>query len=90
MAVLSSPPIRERKLQMGQPVLHFEIGCRDSAKSAAFFSGLFGWNMQAMGPATMINTGADNGIHGHITALGHEWPASARQLLRSSVQSSSI
>ena len=57
---------------MGQPVVHFEIGCSDSAKTADFFSGLFGWNMQAMGPATMINTGAGSGIHGHITALGHE------------------
>ena len=57
---------------MGQPVVHFEIGCRDSAKTADFFSSLFGWNMQPMGPATMINTGADSGIHGHITALGHE------------------
>jgi uncharacterized protein len=25
-----------------------------------------------MGPATMIHTGSDSGIHGHITALGHE------------------
>jgi len=57
---------------MGQPVVHFEIGCRDSAKTSAFFSALFGWNTQAMGPATMINTCADGGIHGHITALGHE------------------
>lgn len=57
---------------MGQPVVHFEIGGRDSAKTAAFFSGLFGWKMQSMGPATMINTGADSGIHGDISALGHE------------------
>jgi len=57
---------------MGQPVVHFEIGCRDSAKTSDFFSALFGWNMQAMGPATMINTSADGGIQGHITALGHE------------------
>jgi len=57
---------------MGQPVVHFEIGCRDSGKTANFFSKLFGWNMQPMGPATMISTGADNGIHGHISTLGHE------------------
>ena len=57
---------------MVQPVVHFEIGCRDSAKTAEFFSGLFGWNMQSEGPATMINTGADSGIHGHITTLGHK------------------
>ncbi|MGA2694938.1 MAG: VOC family protein [Terriglobales bacterium] len=57
---------------MGQPVVHFEIGCRDIGKTANFFSKLFGWNMQAAGPATMINTGADTGIQGHITSLGHE------------------
>jgi uncharacterized protein len=57
---------------MGQPVVHFEIGCRDSAKTADFYAHLFDWQMQAMGPATMINTGASDGIQGHITSLGHE------------------
>ena len=64
--------ILRREIAMGQPGVHFEIGCRDNAKTADFFSSLFGWNMQAMGPATMINTGAESGIQGHITALGHE------------------
>jgi predicted enzyme related to lactoylglutathione lyase len=57
---------------MSHPVVHFEIGCRDGAKTADFFSGLFDWNMQVMGPATMIHTGANSGIQGHISALGHE------------------
>ncbi len=57
---------------MGQPVVHFEIGCRDIGKTAEFFSRLFGWQTQAMGPAAMITTGAGSGIQGHITALGHE------------------
>jgi predicted enzyme related to lactoylglutathione lyase len=57
---------------MGQPVVHFEIGCRDASKTSAFFSDLFGWQMQAMAPATMINTDAGGGIQGHITSLGHE------------------
>jgi uncharacterized protein len=57
---------------MGQPVVHFEIGCRDSGKTAAFFAQLFGWDMQAMGPATMVNTGSTTGIQGHISSLGHE------------------
>src|SRR5580693_8691462 len=56
---------------MSQPVVHFEIGCRDRGKTAAFFSDLFGWNTQEAGPATMIDTGG-GGIQGHITALGHE------------------
>jgi predicted enzyme related to lactoylglutathione lyase len=57
---------------MGQPVVHFEIGCRDTGKTADFFARLFGWQTQAAGPAATINTGAATGIQGHITALGHE------------------
>jgi predicted enzyme related to lactoylglutathione lyase len=58
---------------MGQPVVHFEIGCRDKDKTKAFFSELFGWSMSDMGPvAAMIDTGAGSGIQGHMTALGHE------------------
>jgi uncharacterized protein len=57
---------------MSQPVVHFEIGCRDQGKTTAFFSELFGWKMQPTGPATMIDTGAGSGIQGHISSLGHE------------------
>jgi predicted enzyme related to lactoylglutathione lyase len=60
------------EIHMGQPVVHFEIGCRDSAKTADFFNRLFDWQMQPMGPATMINTGTGAGIQGHISSLGHE------------------
>jgi predicted enzyme related to lactoylglutathione lyase len=54
------------------PVVHFEIGCRDSAKTADFVCKLFDWKIEATGPAVMINTGSSKGIQGHITALGHE------------------
>ena len=57
---------------MGQPVVHFEIGCRDITKTADFFSRLFGWHTQNVGPAAMIHTGSDGGIQGHISSLGHE------------------
>jgi len=57
---------------MGQPVVHFEIGCRDNASTANFFTKLFDWKMQSRGPATMIDTGAGSGIQGHISSLGHE------------------
>jgi predicted enzyme related to lactoylglutathione lyase len=57
---------------MGQPVVHFEIGCRDSARTQEFYAKLFDWKLQAAGPATMIDTGGKGGIQGHITALGHE------------------
>jgi predicted enzyme related to lactoylglutathione lyase len=57
---------------MGQPVVHFEIGCQDSGKTSEFFAKLFDWRMQAMGPATLIDTGAGTGIQGHMSSLGHE------------------
>ena len=56
---------------MGSPVVHFEIGCKDRAKTEKFFSELFGWRIQSAGPASMIETGG-GGIPGHITSLGHE------------------
>ena len=57
---------------MSNPVVHFEIGSQHKEQTADYFSQLFGWKMQAMGPATMIDTGSGSGIQGHITALGHE------------------
>ncbi len=57
---------------MGQPVVHFEIGCKDKPATEAFYSKLFGWKMNDAGPAAMIDTGANTGIDGHISALGHE------------------
>ena len=57
---------------MGQPVVHFEIGCQDKTRAATFYSELFGWQTQQAGPATLIDTGNASGINGHFTALGHE------------------
>lgn len=57
---------------MPNPVVHFEIGCRDSEKAREFYGKLFEWDFTAAGPATMIDTKAGVGINGHITALGHE------------------
>jgi hypothetical protein len=57
---------------MTNPVVHFEVGCRDSAKAAEFYASMFGWNGAPMGPAVMVDTGTKEGIQGHITALGHE------------------
>jgi predicted enzyme related to lactoylglutathione lyase len=54
----------------GRPVVHFEIGCRDRAKSGEFYSKLFGWHITDAGPA--LNIQAGSGIPGHITSLGHE------------------
>jgi len=57
---------------MANPVVHFEIGGRDSEKTQAFFNSLFDWTTEVAGPAAMISTGSEEGIQGHITALGHE------------------
>jgi predicted enzyme related to lactoylglutathione lyase len=57
---------------MGQPVVHFEIGCKDIPKTQEFYGKLFDWKIQPAGPAAIIETGGTGGIQGHITALGHE------------------
>jgi predicted enzyme related to lactoylglutathione lyase len=55
---------------MPHSICHFEIGCRDRAKTKEFFNKMFDWKMEDAGPATFIQTGNDVG--GHITTLGHE------------------
>jgi predicted enzyme related to lactoylglutathione lyase len=57
---------------MGQPVVHFEIGCKDLDKSRDFYAKLFDWKMEPYGSAAMISTGQNAGIQGHLNALGHE------------------
>lgn len=57
---------------MPHPVVHFEIGCTDAARTERFFGDLFGWNIQRTGPASNIDTGGPGAISGHITSLGHE------------------
>ena len=52
---------------MGRPVVHFEMGCRDRAKTGDFYARLFGWQITAAGPASNIQTGSTEGIGGHIT-----------------------
>lgn len=57
---------------MGKPVIHFEIGCRDIAKTKAFYADLFGWQIHPHRPSAAIETESPGGIDGHITSLGHE------------------
>ena len=54
------------------PVVHFEIGCKDRPATTDFYSKIFGWKITDGGPASMIHTGDDKDISGHISALGHE------------------
>jgi len=65
-------PQSQKGENMGHPVVHFEIGCKDLAKTQHFFGELFGWRMQASGPAATIDTGSQQGVSGHMTSLGHE------------------
>ena len=53
------------------PIVHFEIGCADGAKTGEFFAQLFDWDITTVGPARMINAG--DGIDGHISELAAEW-----------------
>jgi predicted enzyme related to lactoylglutathione lyase len=55
----------------GRPVVLFEIGCRDRARTSDFYSKLSGWQIST-GPAGTIHSGNQQGIQGHITSLGHE------------------
>lgn len=57
---------------MAAPIIHFEIGCKNSNKTVAFYTELLGWTTEAYGPAQMIDTGSKEGIRGHIQSLGHE------------------
>ena len=57
---------------MSNPVVHFEIGCKNREETQTFYADLFGWNMESHEHASMIDTGDDEGITGHIPALGHE------------------
>jgi len=51
--------------------VHFEIGCRNLKNAQEFYSQMFDWKPQSMGPAAMI-AAETGGIGGHMTSLGHE------------------
>jgi uncharacterized protein len=55
---------------MPHPVVHFEIGCKDSKRTQEFYESVFDWKITVAGPAAMIDAGG--GPTGHISALGHE------------------
>ena len=58
---------------MGAPIVHFEIGCRNTEKAQKFYNALFGWKTELFGPTAMVDTQAGGtGIGGHINSLGHE------------------
>ena len=48
---------------MPNPVVHFEIGCRDRARTADFFSKLFDWNMEHEAAADYVHPGDEIGTN---------------------------
>jgi len=59
------------KTKVAAPVVHFEIGCKNSEATKNFYQEVFDWSINQMGPAAIISA-AEKGITGHITSLGHE------------------
>lgn len=57
---------------MGNPVVRFDIGCRDRQATSQFYQDVFGWSATEVGLSNEMDTGAGKGIDGAITALGHE------------------
>jgi len=57
---------------MSNPVVHFEIGCKNLEETSKFYSSIFGWTPTTIPMAALINTNSTEGIQGHITSLGHE------------------
>jgi predicted enzyme related to lactoylglutathione lyase len=65
--------IQPGEKEMAHPVVFFEIGCTDRAKTQKFFGELFGWQIEGgPGLASAVDTKSPQGIQGHIVSLGHE------------------
>ena len=57
---------------MGNPVIRFDIGCKDRERTIAFYEKVFGWTSKKAAFNTEMTTGGGKGIDGAVTALGHE------------------
>ena len=55
---------------MPNPVVFFEIGCRDVQSTANFYGSLFDWQLPEGAMGRQIHPG--EGIPGQIVSLGHE------------------
>lgn len=54
---------------MGNPVIHFEIGCSDQASARKFYEACFDWKLTSSENMDEVDTKSDLGINGHITSL---------------------
>jgi predicted enzyme related to lactoylglutathione lyase len=55
-------------MDMPNPVVHWEIQCKDPDKTQQFYSKLFGWHTDSNNPFNycMVDTHAEGGINGGI------------------------
>ncbi|HTJ72285.1 MAG TPA: VOC family protein [Actinospica sp.] len=61
---------------MPNPVVHFEIGVKDSDAAAAFYRDLFGWEIRATDPEySLVEGGADGGIGGGLMRTRGQIPS---------------
>ena len=56
---------------MPAPVVHFEIGSKDSAATAEFYRTVFDWQFLDAGAARVISGGNEGGATGMLNSLGH-------------------
>lgn len=56
---------------MPAPVVHFEIGSKDSAATAEFYRQVFDWQFAEIGAARLIAGGHEGGPSGMLNTLGH-------------------
>lgn len=63
---------------MGMPVVHWEITAKDAPRLERFYSQMFDWKV-ADAPFAVhpVDTRADTGIRGAITATDGSWPTGA-------------
>ena len=59
---------------MKRSVVHFEIGCRDIDKAAAFYKAVFDWQLTRHGNAAVIENGEAGALPGHLNQLGPNDP----------------
>lgn len=59
---------------MPHPVVHFEIGSKDAARSQHFYHDLFGWEAKPAGPGYWLIPPQDGGIGGGLTEATEEIP----------------
>ena len=59
---------------MKKTVVHFEIGCNDIVKTAAFYKSVFDWDITPQGNSATIESLAQEAITGHLNKLGPNEP----------------